>query len=336
MNAEADPIRLLQLNFAFVQARALQLVAELGVADLLADGPRTVEDLAVATSTHPDALRRLLRALAGCDVFTEQPPHGFALTATGHHLRTDHPASVRSFVMVSGVVSPVFIEAMHSLRTGDPTFPKAFGEPFFDYLRSHPEHGALFDTAMADRARLDAAAVVDAYDFAGARRVVDVGGGNGTLLAAILHANPETTGVLFDQPHVVDAARERIGAEGLADRCAVSGGDFFSDDVPDGDVYLLRLILHDWPDDRAAAILRNCRRAMAPGDRLLIIEEVPPAGDAPHPAKINDFIMLLLLSGRERTGDEHAALLAEAGLRLTGVVGTASAVSVIEAVPADE
>jgi SAM-dependent methyltransferase len=330
---DTGPARLLELYDNMIQARAIQIAAELGIGDHLAGGPRASGDLAAATSTHPEAMYRLLRLLAGCGVFTEVAPGRFGLTSLGAHLREDHPQSVRAIMVGGGLFARVFADAMHSVRTGAATFPQTYGEPLFTYLRHHPDQGALFNAIMADFSRLQGTAVTDVYDFTGARLIVDVGGGDGALLSAILRACPQTAGVLFDQPEVADAARKQIAAGGLADRCAVVGGDFFHDTPPGGDLYLLKWIIHDWPDPQAADILRTCRRAMSPDGRLLLIEQVVPAGDTPHPSKVMDFSMLVLLQGRERTRDEYGALLARAGFRLTRVVQTSSPVSVIEAVP---
>src|SRR4051812_22060939 len=199
-------IRLLQMSEGFGVSRAVQLAAELGVADLLGDAPRSTDDLAAATSTHPGALYRLLRALAGVGLFTEVEPGRFGLTPAGAQLRGDHPESLRSWVMFQGLFNGVYAEAMHSLRTGEPTVPLVFGEPLFDHLHHHPEHGEIFNAAMAEHSRLTGKALAAAYDFTGARQIVDVGGGDGSFLSAVLRANPEATGVVFDQPYLGDAA----------------------------------------------------------------------------------------------------------------------------------
>ncbi|MFF9480696.1 methyltransferase [Streptomyces sp. NPDC014733] len=323
--------RLLHLSDGLLAARALHLVAAAGVADALAAGPRPVAELAAATRTHPDALHRLLRVLAGEDVFREVRPGVFALSPTGQYLRSDHPESVHALLAFCELVGRSFADAMHSLRTGEATFPRTYGRPFFDHLRAHPEADGLFNAGMAQVSRRDAAALVDAYDFGGARTVVDIGGGDGGLLLPVLGAFPGTDGVLFDQPHVVAAARERIAAAGLADRCRTVAGDLFGALPPGGDLYLLKWILHDWPDEEAVAILRGCRQAMGPDGRLLVIERLIPAGNHPHPAKMLDLVVLVLLGGRERTAQEYEALLDEAGLTACRVIGTASGLSILEA-----
>jgi hypothetical protein len=327
-----ETVQLLRLSESFGPAQAIQLAAELGVADLLGDGPRSAEDLAAAISAHPGALYRLLRALAGVGVFTEVEPGRFGLTPVGERLRADHPQSLRSWVKFQGLFTGVYADALYSLRTGAPTVPQVFGEPLFAHLRHHPEHGAIFNAAMGEHSRVTGKALADSYDFTGARQIVDVGGGDGSFLSVILGANPETTGVIYDQPYLADAARERVAATGLDKRCTFVGGDFLQE-VPFGsDVYMLKGVLHNWPDDQALTILCNCRQAMGSHGRLLLIEWVVPTGDTPHPSKFLDLTMLFVYGGRERTEEEYVSLLAEAGLRLDRIVGSGSTLNVIEVV----
>jgi hypothetical protein len=329
-----DAFRLLRLAEGFGPARATQLAAELGVADLLGEEPRSAEDLASALSTHPGALYSLLRALASVGVFTEVKPGWFGLTPVGERLRADHPQSLRSWVMLQGVFNGVFTEAMHSLRTGTSTVPQVFGEPLFTHLQHHPEHAELFNAAMGERSRLIGKAFADSYDFKRARQIVDVGGGDGSFLSAILRAHPEPTGVIYDQSYLTDAAIKKVAAAGLGERCTFVGGDFLQE-VPSGsDVYMLRGVLHNWPDDQALTILSNCRQAMDSHSRLLLIEWLVPTGDTPHPSKFLDLSMLFIYGGRERTEEELVSLLTKAGLRVDRIVGSARAQNVIEAVPA--
>jgi hypothetical protein len=224
-------------------------------------------------------------------------------------------------------------EALHSLKTGEPVFERVTGMGFFEHHAAHPEEGEIFNQAMNDIGQGVAAAVVQSYDFSGIGKIIDVGGGHGTLIAPILQKYPEMTGILFDSPHVAERARESIASAGLADRCEVAGGDFFKT-IPAGcDAYLLRWIIHDWDHEHAVAILRNCRQAMGASSRLLLIEMVLPTGNEFHPGKLLDYIMLISLGGQERTQDEYDRLLREADLRLNKVAPTGSQMSVIEAVP---
>ena len=327
------------LDFSYtglVIHRAVYAAAKLGIADLLAVGPRTGDELAVATGTDGRSLYRLLRALASAGLFTELPGHRFELTPLGATLRSDSPRSMRSWVLFSG--EPFYLHAwediVYSIRTGQPTWDRAYGVPFFEYLTHHPESAAIFDEAMTSLSTSEAAAVTAAYDFSRFRALVDVGGGHGTLLAAILRANPRLRGTLFDQPEVVEGGRKRIGEEGLASRVDIVGGSFF-DRVPDGgDCYLLKYVIHDWDDKRALAILGNIRRAISKNAKLLLVETIIPPPPQPHYAKIADLEMLVLLGSQERTLEEYAGLLKQAGFRLTRVVPTREYLSIVEAVPA--
>lgn len=329
------PVQIYLMSQGAVISRALSLAAELGLADLLANGPRDTDQLAQATSTHARSLYRMLRLLGSVGVFTEARPGQFALTPLGECLRSAVPGSMRSWLRMLGlkVWFHTYAEALHSLRTGEPAFARSVGMEFFDYLAAHPQEGEIFDAAMSDFGRGVAAAVVREYDFSGLAKIVDVGGGHGSLVSAILQANPRMTGILFDQPHVIEGARRSIGDAGLAGRCDIVGGDFFRSVPAGGDVYVLRRIVHDWDDDSALKILRNCRAAMKDTARLLLVETVIPPGDEPHPGKLGDFVMLTALGGQERTAEEYSQLLDRAGFRLSRVVSTASPLSVLEGVP---
>nr|AKT74301.1 TxnM2 [Streptomyces bottropensis] len=323
-------LRLLALGDGFIYARALHLAAELGIADLLADGPQPMEELSRRTATDPRTLHSMLRALAGCGVFTEQPPGCFALTAVGECLRSDHPRSVRTTIAQSGrITARAFAHADHALRTGEGAFATAFGQPFWEFLRDNPEEGAAFDAAMQEHSRVERGAIIEAYDFPDTGRIVDVGGGDGTLLATVLQDRPGTTGVLFDLPHVVE--RNCIETAGLADRCEIVGGDVFGELPPGGDLYLMKSVLHGWTDSEVLSILRGCRRAMKRDSRLLLIERVIPPGDVPHTSKAFDFAMHVMAGGQERTGDEYARLLVEAGFVVGRFIPTGSVQSIVEA-----
>ncbi|WP_394821837.1 methyltransferase [Pendulispora albinea] len=331
-----DPVlaSLLELNDGLLKARAAQLAAELGVADLLTGGPRTSDELAASTKSHPRALYRLLRTLAACGVFTEVEPGRFAQTPASAYLAKDHPQSVHGWFVTGSSFGRAFADAMHSMRTCEPAFPLAHGESLFTYLRSRPELGATFDAAMADISRIESANVIRAYDFSRARKLVDVGGGTGTLLCAILDAAPNATGLILDQPQLGAGATQVLGAKGLSERASFVGGDFFKEVPAGADTYLLKWILHDWSDEQSIAILRNIRRAMSADGRLLLIEHVVPLGDKPHLCKIRDFAMLVVLGGQERTIQEYSALLSAAGLQVTSVTETETGQSIIESRPA--
>ena len=332
----ASPAALTQLVLAFRVSQALHVTAALGVADLLAAGPRPAADLAQATGTHPRALYRLLRAVASAGVLAEDDAGAFALTDLGQFLRADHPRSVHGNAVFTGhpMMWGTWQHLRHSVETGEPAFRHLHGVDFWEHVTQHPAAGEVFDAAMTSLSLQQRDAVVAGYDFSGARTVVDVAGGQGALLAAVLAANPQARGVLFDLPHVVAGAAPLLREAGVADRCAVVGGSFF-EAVPDGgDVYLLRDIVHDWDDAQAAAILRACRRAMGPAARLLLVERVIAPGNAPDPNRFSDLNMLVMLGGQERTAAEFGALYAAAGFRLTRVLPLPATASLIEGRPA--
>jgi hypothetical protein len=231
------------------------------------------------------------------------------------------------------VWSQIYSEALYSLRTGEPAMKRAVGLDFFEYLAEHPEESRIFNEAMTDFGRENAVAVIRAYDFSGISKIVDVGGSHGSLLIAILKVHPEMRGVLFDMPHVIEEARRSIKEAGLAQRIEVLGGDFFVSLPSGGDAYLLRWIIHDWDDEHALTILRNCRSAMNSTARLLLVEAIIPHDDQPHPGKAIDFDMLVALGGKERTEEEYAALFDKCGFRLSRIIPTASPMSLIEGMP---
>jgi hypothetical protein len=324
-----------RMTNGFQVSQAIHVVATLGIADLLKDGPRSADELAEATGTHASALYRILRALASVGVFAEQSDGRFGLTPLAEHLRTDVPGSLRSWAMLIG--RPYYFTTwghlLHSVKTGEPAFPHVYGMPAWEYRASHPEESALFDGAMTGLSLAEAEAVVRSYDFSGIGVLVDVGGGKGALLAAILAANPALSGILFDQPHVVADAKDLLERAGVADRCEVVDGDFFKA-VPGGaDAYLLKSIIHDWDDASAIEILRRCRAAMADSARLLLVERGIRPANEPDPAKFIDLMILVMLGGRERTAEEYERLYTEAGFKLTNTIHTGSLLDIIEGVP---
>jgi hypothetical protein len=312
-------------------AQALYVAAKLGLADLLKDGPRPAADLAAASASHPRSLYRLLRALASVGVVVEDADQGFALTPLGQVLRRDVPGSQWALAVMSGEEHyHAFGDLLGSIRTGKPAFDKLYGMPVFDYLGRHPEQAKVFDAAMVSVHGRETGAMLDAYDFSGIGVLADVGGGNGSLLTAVLKKYPQMQGLLYDLPGVTERAQTDRAAAGLAERCRVIGGNFF-ESVPAGaDAYLLRHIIHDWDDERATRILRNVSRAMGDGGRLLLVESVLLPGNEPSFAKLLDLTMLVIPGGMERTEEEFRRLFAAAGFQLTRIVPTAAEVSVIE------
>ncbi len=326
--------RILQLASASWVSAAVSAVATLGVADELAAGPRPVEDVAKSVDAHAPTLYRLLRACADLDVFEEHPGRVFALTPVGEALRSDSDVSMRNFARWVGLPAErsSWLGLTDSVRTGQPAFDGVHGEDVWDHLRARPEVAQVFDGAMTEASRQLIAPVVAAYDFGAHPTVVDVAGGRGALLSAVLRAHPSVRGVLFDQPDVIAGAAGPLAEAGVADRVTVESGDFFTAVPEGGDAYLLSNVLHDWDDERSLAILRNVRRAGGGTGRVLLVEAVLPEGIAPAPTvKLMDLNMLVLCGGRQRTPTEFAELLAAADLRLTRIV-PAGLHSVVEAV----
>jgi hypothetical protein len=314
------------------------VAARLGVADLLAAGPRTAEDLAQALGVNAGALRRLLRSMAALGLLAHLGGSRYAITGTGARLRAGVPGSLRSVALLSGERSyRAWGGLLHSVQTGETAFRHVFGTGTFEYMAAHPEVAGFYNEAMAASATERAAAVVAAYDFSGGGTVVDVGGGQGVLLVAILSANPGLRGVLLERESVTGGARQRIEAAGLASRCDVVAGDFFQSVPADGGLYLLSHIIHNWDDERSRTILSNCRAALRPPAKLLILEQVLPERFDPSPAAVRasmaDLHMLAITGGQERTAEEYRGLLATAGFVLTGVIGTAVAESLVEGAP---
>jgi hypothetical protein len=304
----------------------LYVVAKLGIADLLADGPQPIDALAAATGTQASALSRVLRALASRGVFTQDAEQRVALTPLAALLRSSVPGSLRAMVVFSGApwLWQAWSHLLEGVQTGQTAFDLAHGMSFFAYLAQHPDAAAVFNQYMAEAPLHRHTVIAAAADFSGMRCVIDVGGGHGASLIAILHANPALRGVLFDQPQVV---------AGVAERCDTVGGDFFAAVPAGGDVYLLSAILHNWDDEHALQILQNCRRVMAGHGKLLVAERIVPEGNMPSQAKLVDVNMLVQLGGQQRTEAEFRALFTRAGFQLTHVVLAPSDLGVIERVP---
>ena len=314
--ARLSRAQLLERVWGYRISQAIHVAARLGVPDLLADGALSASALAMATDTHPTSLFRVLRALAAVGILAEEPPGTFALAPLGEPLRTKAPGSIHAAVLMlleEWNWAP-WAQLLHTVRTGETAFRRVHGMPVFEYLSSRPQAAASFDAAMGDLSALQAPHVAAACDLGGVRMVVDVGGGRGTLLAALLRANPQLRGILFDVPHVVREAPGLLEREGVARRCQLVGGDFFECLPAGADACVLRDILHDWDDEQALRILRNCRAAVSPGSRLILVERVVPsdARDA-VPALLADLEMLVNIGGRERTEAELRALVERGG-----------------------
>jgi len=330
--AETSPHQQLdQMITGYWISQAIYTAAKFAIADHLKDGPKTVGELAGATSTNPDALYRLLRALASVGIFSECESRRFSLTPLAEPLRSNVPGSKRALALMSGDEQfRTWAEIDYSVRTGKIAFDKVFGKPIFDYLGEHPDKARIFDAAMVGIHGRESSAILDAYDLSGIGVIADIGGGNGSQITEILTKYPKMKGILFDLPHVIERAKERIQTAGLQDRCRLVPGSFF-DAVPEGaDAYVLRHIIHDWDEDKCLTILRNCHRAMPPASKLLVIESVIPPGNEPFHGKFLDLVMLLIPGGKERTEVEYRALFERAGFELTRIVPTGTEVSIVE------
>jgi hypothetical protein len=315
-------------------SQAIHVAAVLGIADLLENGPRSADELGEATGAHAPTLYRVLRALSSVGLFAESDGR-FGSTPLSEYLRTDAPTSLRAWAKQIG--QPYYWMSwghlLHCVRTGEPAFPELHGTNAWEYRAAHPEEDAVFNAAMTALSAGVVEGIVRSYDFSGFGVLVDVGGGEGALLAAILASNPALHGILFDQPHVLTDAGALLERADVASRCEVVGGSFF-DAVPEGaDAYLLKSIIHDWDDSSAIQILRACRAAIADTGRLLVIEPIIRPGNEPDPAKFSDLNMLVMLGGRERTAGDFGRLYTEAGFRMTDIVPTGSSFAVIEGVP---
>jgi hypothetical protein len=328
-------VQLIQMAAASWVAATVYAAAKLGLADHLADGPKSAAELAGTAGVHGPSLHRLMRTLAGLGILTERDRQQFALTPLGEALKTGAPGSARATLLA--FCGPAFWhsweEFVYSLETGKTGFEKANGMGLFEYLAQHPEEASYFSEAMVGFHGAEPPAVAAAYDFSGVKTLVDVGGATGNMLAAILSHHTGLQGVLFDRPHVVRDAPALLETRGVAARVRIEPGDFFERVPAGGDVYLLSHIIHDWNESQCLTILGHCRRAIAPDGRLLIVETVLPHGDTPHQGKVQDMVMLVVPGGQERTEAEYASLLDKAGFRLRRVVPTESVVSVVEAVP---
>lgn len=325
---------LTQMLLAPLVTQALRVVAELGVADLLANGAQSIDKLAAETGTHAPSLYRFMRALAGCGVFAEREGRVFELTPMAELLRAGVEGSMRDLAIFMGADWhwQVWGDAPYSARTGKVAWEHVHGKEVFPYFAENAGAARVFDGAMTSLSKMVSKAVVEAYDFSSVRKLADIAGGHGSLLAAILRANPHLKGLLFDVPQVIEGAQAYVEAEGMEHAIELVPGNFF-ESVPAGaDAYMMKHIIHDWDDHRALSILKNCHRAMPEDGKLLLVELVVPAGNEPHLSKIQDLEMMLSPGGLERTGDEYRELLAAAGFELTRIIPTASPMSVIEGV----
>ena len=324
------PQQMIRQAMAFISARAVYAAAKLCIADRMDAAGATVGELAARLGLDAPALERLLRALSGTGVVRRDADGRFALTPLGATLRRDAPDSVRDYVVYAHeFLYELFRGLDVSVRTGRPAVEDIFGAPLFTYLQSSPEKGALFHAGLGNRGQIEAPAILEAFEFADCRRIVDLGGGNGAFLSALLARHPGALGVLLERAPAIAAAR--AGKGGPLPRCELIEGDYFQSVPPGGDVYVLKRVLFDHNDDEVLRILGNCRTAMAEGGRLLIIEGLVAPTNQPSLAHLMDLTFLVATTGRMRTREEYAELLRRAGLRLMRTLPTRVDVSVLEA-----
>ncbi|MEU0163648.1 methyltransferase [Streptomyces sp. NPDC006261] len=335
--AQFAPFALLELTMGSMVTQAIHVAARLGIAETLQDGPLKPLEIAERVGANEEGLDRLLRLLASHHIFEGNQDGTYALTPMGDALRADHPLTMRDIAVLMG--HPIHWEdwghLLDSVVTGEPSLPKLRGVGAFEYLEQNPEYGEVFIKGMGNMSDTETAPVVASYDFSQFGTVVDFCGGRGGLLSGILQSAPKTRGILSDPRVEGNGAAEFLAGQGVADRSTTHAGGLFDAVVEGGDAYVLKHIVHDWPEDRVLEILRNVRAAIKPGGKLLLVEMVIPEDEpnAPHSGKLVDLWLLLLVGGKERTATQYADLLARAGFELERVVPTGSPVSIVEATP---
>jgi hypothetical protein len=329
-------LALLELIQGAMVSQAIHVAAELGVAEVVRDGAVAIDEIAQRVGADSDSLYRLLRLLASYSIFEEVDGRRFVSTPMGDALRADAPDSMRGLAGLMGheIFREDWSHLIHSVRTGEPVPPTLRGMGAFEFLGSNPAYAGVFFQGMANLSALETEPIVAAYDFSRYGTIVDVAGAGGALLARILQSSPLSRGILFDDRAVHMGAEHILAQAGIADRCTIESGNFFGPVSPAGaDAYILKHVVHDWPEEQALHILRNVRQAAGENSRLLLMEYVPGEDNAPHAGKLVDLMLLLLAGGRERTAAQYADLLSRAGFELERVVPTASPVSIVEARP---
>jgi hypothetical protein len=330
----SPPMQLMEMFFGLAVTRAIGAAAEFCIADLLKDGPKSAEELASKTDLHARSLYRVLRACASVGVFSEDREKRFSLTKLAEPLLSDAPNSLRAYAQVCATdwQFQTWAELPYTIRTGRPAFEKVFGMSAFEYFWTHQKALKEFNDSMTSSSAFSSEAVLNSYDFSAISKLVDVGGGQGLLLASILKKYPRMKGVLLDVPIVVEEARVLIDSYGVADRCERVGGDFFESVPEGGDAYIMKFILHDWNDEQCISILKNCHNAMQAGGKVLVVEMVLPEGNEPSIGKFLDLQMLLYTPGCERTETEYRMLFDKAGFELNRVIPTSSPFSIVEGI----
>jgi hypothetical protein len=336
-NSEVSPsATMLKMISGFWVSQTIFVAAKLGIADYLQEQPKTAAELAERTNTHAPSLYRLLRALASVGIFVEDEHHRFGLTSLGETLRTDCPGSLRFYAMIQLEQERfrAWGNLLHSIKTGGSAFENLVGMDVWEYFLKNPEDGKIFEQAMTNITGSQIEAIMASYDFSELSLVVDVGGGQGSLLISILKTYPELQGILFDTPTVIESFKSRLQTDSdTSNRCKAVAGDFFESVPSGGAAYLMKFIIHDWDDENAIAILKRCYQAMPENSKLLLFETIIPPGNEPFFGKFLDINMLVMTTGgRERTEAEYQTLLQASGFQLNRIISTPSPLSIIEAV----
>ena len=335
VNQPPVPEQILQIITNFWTSRAVYVFSKLGIPDLLGSGPKTADELASATKTHAPSLYRVLRALASTGFVSATADGRFAQTPLSEILVTDVPGSLRWFTIseLGQEHYPAWGNLLHSVKTGEIAFDNFFGADVWKYFQQNPEDAAIFNNSMSGMTAATNEEILAVYDFSSFGTIVDIGGGHGGLITSILKANPKAKGILLDAPQVVEGARPKLEAAGLANRCEAVGGDFFKAVPAGGDVYMMKWIIHDWNDELAITILKNVRNEIPRDGRVIIVDCVVPENNEPDFSKFFDLNMMVMTGGKERTEKEFAQLLNAAGFKLRRVIPTKVPTSIVEAEP---
>jgi hypothetical protein len=330
-NELPPPAQLMKFIVGKWISKPIYVAAELGIADLLADGPKKIETLAEMTRTHAPTLYRLMRALASVGIFFETNKNVFGLTPMAEFLKTGAMRSI-ALMFNSDWNDEAWMHLLDSVKTGDTAFGKAHGMPVFDWLKKNPQAAKVLNEANAVKAASSHRAIIDVYDFSGINTLTDVGGGIGVLMAEILISNPLIRGIVADTPTVIQETKKMIKARGIEDRCQAVECDFFEEIPSGGDACLLSHILHDWTDDQCGRILKNCYNAMMPNSKLLVVEMIIPSGNEPSVSKLLDLEMLVITGGRERTEAEFKDLFNSSGFKFLRTIPAGESISIIEGI----
>ena len=328
------PVQMMQMITGFWTSCCVYSAAKLNIADHLKEKPQTAEQLAEATHCHASSLYRVLRALSSVGVFKENERNQFELTQLGETLQSDVPGSMKAMAIAQlGDHFNAWGNLVYSIKTSNTSFDNIEGMSVWKYYETHPDEGVNFMKAMTGVTNAVIMNVLPFYDFSTFKTIVDVGGGNGALLMAVLNKAPDARGIVFDEEYVVNETEKELLAKSFDKRCRVQAGTFFDFIPGDADAYLMKMVLHDWNDEQCLQILNNCSKAMKPGCKLLVIEAVIPEGNVPHPGKFMDINMLAMTGGRERTEKEFSILFANAGLKLSKIIPTQSPMfSIVEVI----